>query len=172
MCHTFILNLTNIDQDFISRPYDVEMSITYIYEKGKMAASALKDGYGRAIRAVFPFLLGILFASLAVGGLSVRYLRSLRVPVTIDPAPPLLQADIARASSLAASASSTASKSPQLKLFVASKTGKSYYYPWCTQAEKILDKNKVWFETQDEAVKAGYSPSKSCKDLGTSGPRK
>lgn len=46
--------------------------------------------------------------------------------------------------------------------YVASKSGSKYYYPWCGGAGKILDKNKVIFNTVNEAEGAGYEPSSSC----------
>jgi len=51
-------------------------------------------------------------------------------------------------------------------LFVASKGGSSYHYPWCSGASKILDKNKVWFKSYREAQAAGYVAAKNCKGLG------
>ena len=60
-------------------------------------------------------------------------------------------------------------KSPQALtvggLFVASKTGSVYYFPWCTGASKILPQNQRWFDTETAALKAGYAPAKACKGL-------
>ena len=50
-------------------------------------------------------------------------------------------------------------------LFVASKTGGSYYYPWCISDTKILPANQVWFKDESSAQKAGYKPAKNCKGL-------
>ena len=50
-------------------------------------------------------------------------------------------------------------------LYVASRSGSVYYYPWCTGAQKILPANQVWFSTEDAAKRAGYSPAKGCKGL-------
>ena len=49
------------------------------------------------------------------------------------------------------------------KLFMASKSGTKYYYPWC--GNNIKEENKVWFTTAEEARKAGYEPAKNCKGL-------
>ncbi|MDO8514123.1 MAG: Ada metal-binding domain-containing protein [bacterium] len=49
--------------------------------------------------------------------------------------------------------------------FVASKTGSAYYYPWCAGATKILPQNQRWFQSEDAARKAGYTPAKNCKGL-------
>lgn len=44
-------------------------------------------------------------------------------------------------------------------LFVASRGGTKYYWPWCSWAERIKEENKVWFNSEAEARQAGYSPS-------------
>jgi hypothetical protein len=51
------------------------------------------------------------------------------------------------------------------KLFVASKSGTKYHYPWCPSALKIKEENKIWFSTREEAEKAGYTPAANCKGL-------
>jgi methylphosphotriester-DNA--protein-cysteine methyltransferase len=48
---------------------------------------------------------------------------------------------------------------------VASKTGKKYHLPWCTGAKNIPENNKIWFNSIDEAKKAGYTPALNCKGL-------
>lgn len=42
-------------------------------------------------------------------------------------------------------------------LFVASKNGTKYHWPWCSFAKKIKPENQVWFQSEAEAKKAGYS---------------
>ncbi len=49
--------------------------------------------------------------------------------------------------------------------FVASKNGKFYYYPWCPGVERIKEENKIYFNSKQEAEKAGYKPAKNCFDL-------
>lgn len=51
------------------------------------------------------------------------------------------------------------------KLFVASKSGTRYYFPWCSGVGRIKEENKIWFTTPEEAKKAGYSPASNCKGL-------
>lgn len=48
---------------------------------------------------------------------------------------------------------------------VASKTGTKYHYPWCAGAQRISEANKVWFNSVEEARKAGYTPAGNCKGL-------
>ncbi|MDO8493505.1 MAG: hypothetical protein Q7S19_03120 [bacterium] len=49
--------------------------------------------------------------------------------------------------------------------YVASKSGNSYYLPWCTGVKRIKENNKVWFDSEDEAKTAGYAPASNCKGL-------
>lgn len=48
---------------------------------------------------------------------------------------------------------------------VASKSGTKYHFPWCSGAARISDANKVWFNSVEEARKAGYTPASNCKGL-------
>lgn len=48
---------------------------------------------------------------------------------------------------------------------VASKSGTKYHFPWCSGALRIKDDNKIWFFSEDEAKKAGYTPATNCKGL-------
>jgi hypothetical protein len=49
--------------------------------------------------------------------------------------------------------------------YVASKSGSAYHFPWCSGAQRIKEENKVWFETKEEAERAGYRPASNCKGL-------
>ena len=48
---------------------------------------------------------------------------------------------------------------------VASKTGDKYHFPWCAGATRILETNKVYFKSAEEAKAAGYLPAGNCKGL-------
>lgn len=48
---------------------------------------------------------------------------------------------------------------------VASKSGKKYHYPWCSGAKQIAEKNKITFNSIEEARSAGYTPASNCKGL-------
>lgn len=52
-------------------------------------------------------------------------------------------------------------------LVVASRTGSVYHFPWCGGASQIKKENQVWFTSETAAAAAGYTPSKSCKGLGS-----
>jgi hypothetical protein len=49
--------------------------------------------------------------------------------------------------------------------FVASRTGSSYHLPWCSGAKRIKNENKIYFNSKEEAEKAGYKPAANCKGL-------
>lgn len=50
-------------------------------------------------------------------------------------------------------------------LFVASKKGSTYNYPWCSGARAIAVENKIWFKSIEDAQQAGYRAAKNCKGL-------
>ncbi|HEY4514214.1 MAG TPA: hypothetical protein VJH69_02720 [Candidatus Paceibacterota bacterium] len=54
---------------------------------------------------------------------------------------------------------------PSGGMIIASKSGSAYHFPWCAGAINISEKNKVWFNSETDAQKAGYSPAKKCKGL-------
>ena len=54
---------------------------------------------------------------------------------------------------------------PTTGAVVGSKTSDKYHYPWCSGALKISEANKVWFNSTDEARRAGYLPASNCKGL-------
>ncbi len=51
--------------------------------------------------------------------------------------------------------------------YVASRGGSVYYFPWCGGAGAIDSQNQIWFKSEEAARRAGYSPAKNCKGLGT-----
>lgn len=50
-------------------------------------------------------------------------------------------------------------------LYVASKNGAKYHLPTCSGAKRIKEENKIWFNSKQEAEKAGYEPAKNCKGI-------
>lgn len=48
---------------------------------------------------------------------------------------------------------------------VGSKNGTKYHYPWCSGAERIKEENKIWFQSAEEAKRAGYTPAANCPGL-------
>jgi hypothetical protein len=49
--------------------------------------------------------------------------------------------------------------------YVASKTGSKFHLPTCAGARGISEANKVWFESREEAERAGYAPAANCKGI-------
>ncbi|MBI2120186.1 MAG: hypothetical protein HYT94_01015 [Parcubacteria group bacterium] len=49
--------------------------------------------------------------------------------------------------------------------YVASKNGTKYHLSTCSSAKSISQKNKVWFDTKEEAEGAGYTPAANCKGM-------
>lgn len=49
--------------------------------------------------------------------------------------------------------------------YVASKNGAKYYLSTCASAKRISEKNKVWFDTKEDAETAGYAPAANCKGI-------
>ena len=47
--------------------------------------------------------------------------------------------------------------------FVASISGRTYYFPWCSGAQTLKSSNEIWFRSEAEAQAAGYTPAKNCK---------
>lgn len=47
--------------------------------------------------------------------------------------------------------------------YVASKNGKLYYSASCKGANRIKPENRVWFDTESDAQKSGYTWATSCK---------
>ena len=48
---------------------------------------------------------------------------------------------------------------------IGSKTGKKYYFPWCSTVKRIKPENQVTFASIDLAKSAGYTPGGNCKGL-------
>ncbi|MBI4132676.1 MAG: hypothetical protein HY473_01065 [Candidatus Sungbacteria bacterium] len=49
--------------------------------------------------------------------------------------------------------------------YVASRNGSAYHLPTCPGAKQIKEENKVWFQTEEEARRAGYKPAGNCPGL-------
>jgi len=95
--------------------------------------------------SIIVFLVAL--ASFGLGRLSV--IESARPAISIN----------------SAAAVSAARSIAQGGLFVASRTGEKFFYPWCSGAQSIADANKVWFQSEKAARAAGYEPAKNCKGL-------
>lgn len=64
-----------------------------------------------------------------------------------------------------AESASTKSAGSESGLYVASRNGARYHLPSCSGAQRILEENKIWFSSREEAEKAGYTPAQNCPGL-------
>ena len=46
--------------------------------------------------------------------------------------------------------------------YVGNKSSKKFHYSWCSSVSDIKDKNKVTFNSREEAIDSGYVPCKRC----------
>jgi hypothetical protein len=46
---------------------------------------------------------------------------------------------------------------------VASKSGKKYYFVWCKSAINIIDSKRIYFDSEEQAKRAGYSLAANCE---------
>lgn len=65
----------------------------------------------------------------------------------------------------AAAAAETTTTPVTTGKYVASKSGTKYHLPTCSGTKRIKEENKVWFETKEQAVAAGYGPAANCPGL-------
>lgn len=106
-------------------------------------------GFSRLVLAEWGLFLLVLLlgvGSFALGRLSA--LEASRPLITLTEAPQTAMLPIANGG-----------------LYVASRTGSVYYFPWCAGAEKIAPANQRWFQNADEAERAGYRAAKNCKGM-------
>lgn len=47
-------------------------------------------------------------------------------------------------------------------VYVGNQNSHVFHHDWCKSVSKMNDKNKVFFDTREEAVNAGYTPCKRC----------
>ena len=104
----------------------------------------------------------VAFAGFGLGRLSA--LEGKKMPILIEGnlsiLPPSNEAVLGN------SLGTPTTKSPKLgKNFVASKSGTRYYFPWCGGVSRIKEENKVWFASEEEARKSGYTPAQNCAGL-------
>lgn len=90
----------------------------------------------------------------------VSGMESKRVPIKVT------SESLGEVKGVSTVASSTSvSGEPAATTVVASKNGTKYHYPWCAGAKQISDKNKITFNSIEEARAAGYTPASNCKGL-------
>ena len=59
---------------------------------------------------------------------------------------------------------STPIKPKDLRVVVSkSSTSKKYHYNWCSSGKRIKIENQIWFNTEQEAINAGYTLAGNCQ---------
>ena len=131
------------------------MNIAELYRKSKQKVDDLtkNDLY------TITLLILIGFAGFGLGRLSL--IEENRESVNIE-FPEYLSASALNSQKSTAGAEALAINQG---LLVASKNGSKYHYPWCSGGKSISEKNKIWFDSTEEARKAGYTPASNCKGL-------
>lgn len=109
--------------------------------------------------AALIFLVSL--TSFGLGRLSVLWPK--KEPITIEQ--PNVERQKTNESSVGSLPSSLGISLSTKGKYVVSKSGKAYHLPWCPGALKIKEENKIWFQTKEEAEKAGYKPAGNCEGL-------
>ncbi|MDO8594630.1 MAG: hypothetical protein Q7R93_03910 [bacterium] len=139
----------------------------------------VKDTAGRLnTKEIFTMLLILVvgFGSFGLGRLSK--LQEGKTPIRIEQAAAVALSPLAKGVS-EASPTGVVSSSVKGQLspvtspdapaaggqLVGSKGGTKYHFPWCSGAQRISEANKIWFNSVEEAQKAGYTPAANCKGL-------
>ncbi len=134
----------------------------------------VKDKIKPIENELFIVLVIILVALISFGLGRISKIRENKTPITIDPstslrADPSASFDSTQDKPLGAEnlidAAGEGTPTNSEKLYVASKNGTKYHYPWCSGAQTIKEENKIWFSSKEEAEKSGYSPAANCKGL-------
>lgn len=60
---------------------------------------------------------------------------------------------------------SSQSQTVNSEKIVASKNGSKYYFASCSGAKRISEKNKIFFNTTEDARSAGFTPATNCRGL-------
>ena len=126
------------------------MSIPELLEKIKVWSE--KEEIYHTLIAFVVILVGL--AGFGLGKLS----RNEELPVRIE----YVQQDLTSEKTQSIPSAETVPPS-QLGTIIASKNGTKYYFPNCRGVGNIKDENKVFFQTEEEAISAGYSKASGCK---------
>ena len=134
------------------------MMIAEIWKKSKEQLAILE----RPDFFIGTLIILVAFASFGLGRLSV--IQTARLPLEIEQTAAISEAvgDINAVKNLAPTANN---ETQSAGMYVASKNGAKYHFPWCAGAKTISEANKIWFNTAEEARRAGYTPASNCKGL-------
>jgi hypothetical protein len=143
----------------------------YLAGKAQPVVSKIREGLN--IKEDVFIVVSIILIGLAGFGLGkLSALEKGRDLVQIKPAnftsnnlTPVKTSAVATVSPVPLSAAAMVSSENAKGLLVASKSGTKYHFPWCSGASQITEKNKIWFDSYEEAQKAGYTAASNCKGL-------
>lgn len=147
------------------------MSIKDLFIKikvwGENSAFIFKHKAGRLFHA--DFFIAIVIILVAFAGFGLGRLSSLegkKIPVLIEQnsAFPVTANETESSFGTLTTKINTKSNLSE-KSFVASKFGTKYYFPWCGGVSNIKETNKIWFSSETEAKKVGYTPATNCAGL-------
>lgn len=129
-------------------------SIQEMYDKFKTLVQ--NDGFFYSVLVVL-----IAVSSFGLGRMS---------QIEIAQKPPVTPIQLTQKAAVVASAVSKATSSQSVSgigegSFVASKNGTKYHLLTCSGAKQIKEENKIFFDSQEDAEKAGYSKASNCKGL-------
>jgi hypothetical protein len=130
------------------------MNIHQLLQKIKQLASS--DLYIVAI------IILVGFAGFGLGRLSI--IEESRTPVKIE-YPEYLSASVLNSQNSIEANIRVDTNDTNTGLLVASISGSKYHFPWCAGAKQIKEANKIWFDSVEDARKAGYEPAGNCKGL-------
>lgn len=106
-------------------------------------------------------VIAVALVSFGLGRLST--IRERKTPIKIEYPAGSFQGASVSATNLEAALPSSIGASD--KMFVASKNGAKYHFPWCSGAQSIKEENRIWFSSKEEAESKGYTPAANCKGL-------
>ena len=108
----------------------------------------------------------VAFASFGMGRLSITPQE--KTPIAFSEKLPVSFEKIQSSHSpqeLTSAVSASLNNSLRSGSIVVSKNGTKYHFPWCSGAKRIKEENKIWFNNEQEAREAGYTPAANCKGL-------
>ena len=138
------------------------MNISNLFQKSKRKLNILCH------RDIFTVMVIILigFAGFGLGRLSIIEKNKEAVKIKF---PEYLSATILNSQDSDESGVNSSPAAPMSLLgeglLVASRNGSKYHFPWCSGGKSISEKNKIWFDSIEDARKAGYTPAANCKGL-------
>lgn len=140
-----------------------------IKEKTEKIKGEVKNGFdfeNSTQRGAFLTILIILVACVSFGLGRLSGLETVKKEVGIE-FPKDREGQQAAAVSAAFATTSAQIHVPQKTSgkYVASKNGTKYFLTTCASGKRISEKNKVWFDTKQEAETAGYTPAANCKGM-------